>query len=429
MEINILTLGCSKNLVDSEKLAYQLKRNGYSLSHNAEFFTDVVIINTCGFILDAKTESIESILRYSEAKKQGFISQLFVMGCLSERYKTSLKAEIPEVDAFFGVDEWPKIINTLHGRYYSDQLHNRVTQDPSHYNYLKISEGCNRSCAFCAIPSIRGKQVSLPIEELVKEAEELSGQGTKELILIAQELTSYGTDIYNRRALPELLESLAGKGLFEWIRLHYAYPDAYPVKEIIELMRKYPEICKYLDIPVQHADNRILKKMRRSHTSEDIERIIEQFRSAFPEIAIRSSLITGFPGETEAEHEHVLEFIEKIRFDRLGVFTYSHEEGTPAYSMHDSVSDEIKDRRKEELLNVQERISLEKNIERIGQKVKVLIDYREGEFFCGRTEFDSPEIDNQVLIPAENQGIKPGEFYYVKIFDALEFDVYGNLVE
>jgi ribosomal protein S12 methylthiotransferase len=428
MTINLVTLGCSKNLVDSEKLLYQLEENGHTVMHNAEEYTDGLIINTCGFILDAKAESIETILQYTEAKKAGFIEKIVVMGCLSERYRDSLRAEIPEVDGFFGVHEIPEIVSSFNGDYFADKLYRRITQTPGHYSYLKISEGCNRACAFCAIPLIRGKQVSIQIEDLVKEAQELANKGSRELILIAQELTSYGTDIYRYKALPELLEQLVSIKEIEWIRLHYAYPDGFPSDEIITLMKKYPKICRYLDIPVQHASDKILKQMKRGHTRKDIEDIITKFRQAIPDVSVRTTVITGFPGETEKDFEILKEFVQKIRFDRLGAFAYSHEEGTTAYALKDNVPDDVKNSRMEELLNLQQTISLEINQSKIGKIMKVLVDRREGEFYIGRTEFDSPEVDNEVLIPAEKKILKRGNFYEVEIFDAIEYDLYGRLI-
>ncbi len=403
-----------------------MKKNGHEVYHNAEEYTDGVIINTCGFILDAKTESIETILQYIQAKKEGFIDKVVVMGCLSERYRESLKREIPEVDALFGVNDFKEIADFFRADFYPDQLHKRIGQAPSHYAYLKISEGCNRNCAFCAIPSIRGKQVSLPVESLVREARELAGKGAKELILIAQELTSYGMDIYGRKALPELLSELVKIDSFEWIRLHYLYPDSFPADEIIDLMKHYPKICRYLDIPVQHASDNILKKMRRGHTRKDIEDIIQKFRREIPEISVRTTVITGFPGESPEDFRELSQFVREMNFDRLGVFSYSHEEGTPAFSFEDDVPQEEKLRRMEEIMRIQEGISLRKNIGKIGAKFKVLIDGREGEFYIGRSEFDSPEIDNEVLIPVEGRKLHIGEFYVVKIFDAIEYDLYGR---
>ena len=427
MTINLITLGCSKNLVDSEKLLYQLRKSGHEVYHNAETYTDGIIINTCAFILDAKTESIETILEYTRAKKEGLIEKIAVMGCLSERYRESLKAEIPEVDAFFGVSEFKEITGFFDGKYYEGQLFKRIVSTPSHYTYLKISEGCSRKCAFCAIPSIRGKQVSLPIDHLLKEAQELAAGGAKELILIAQELSNYGLDIYKKKALPELLEELVKIDAFQWIRLHYIYPDNFPTDEIIELMVKHPKICKYLDIPVQHASDHVLRRMRRGHSRKDVEQIVARFREAIPEIAVRTTVITGFPGETQQEYQELKDFVKKMQFDRLGVFAYSHEEGTPANEMKDDVTDRVKNERMDEILHIQEKISLQHNIEKKKKNFKVLIDRKEGEFYVGRTEFDSPEVDNEVLIPAEGEELRRGEFYEVEIFDAIEFDLFGRV--
>lgn len=427
MTINIVTLGCSKNLVDSEKLLYQLIRNGHEIRHNSNEYSDVVIINTCGFILDAKQESIETILEYLDAKERGFISKVIVMGCLSERYKGSLQKELPEADGFFGVNEHREILKAIESEYFTDKLYKRSLQTPSHYAYLKISEGCNRKCAFCAIPGIRGKQISLSIPDLILEAKELADKGVKELILISQELTSYGTDIYRRKALPELLEELVKIEGFEWIRLHYTYPLGFPADEVVRLMKHFPKICRYLDIPVQHISDRVLKLMNRGHGAAEIYDIIRKFREALPEVAVRTTIISGFPGETESDHELLKEFVRKQAFDRLGVFTYSHEEGTAAYNLKDDVSPETKQRRMEELLEIQQGISLERNLSKIDEVYKVLVDRKEGEFYVGRTEFDSPEVDNEVLISEDSGMIVPGNFYSIRITDATEFDLYGRL--
>jgi ribosomal protein S12 methylthiotransferase len=431
MTINIITLGCSKNLVDSERLLFQLRENGHVISHNSNEFSDCVIINTCGFILDAKTESVESILSYAEAKKSGYIKKLIVMGCLSERYKESLTNEIPEVDGFFGVSEPDKILQLLEIDFKSKYHLYRVMTTPSHYAYLKIAEGCNRSCAFCAIPGIRGKQVSIPIDELVAEARRLTSDGVKEILLIAQELTSYGFDIYKKNMLPELLKELVKIEGIEWIRMHYNYPSGFPADEIIELMKKHPKICRYLDIPVQHANDNILKAMKRHHSKQDVVDIIGKFRKEIPDISVRSTIITGFPGEGKSEYAELLSFVKQIKFDRLGAFTYSHEEGTPAYrKFKDTVSARTKKKRLEELLSVQEEISLKNNHSFVGTIQKVIIDGIEGEFYIGRTQFDSPEVDNEVLIPSEQSGLlQIGEFYQVEIFDAIEFDLYGKVAQ
>ena len=429
MTINLITLGCSKNLVDSEKLLYQLQRNGHQIFHNSNDYTDIVIINTCGFILDAKTESVETILSILDAKSQGFIEKVIVMGCLSERYKESLTEEMPEVDGFFGVYDHEKILAEIDSKYYEGELYKRSLQTPSHYAYLKIAEGCNRNCAFCAIPGIRGKQRSVSIDELVKEARDLANKGVKEIILIAQELTSYGMDIYKRKALTDLISELVKIEDLKWIRLHYTYPSGFPVDEIIDLMKKHRKICRYLDIPVQHISNRILKSMNRGHGAEEIYEIIEKFRTELPDVAVRTTIITGFPGEKEIDFQELKAFVSEMKFDRLGVFTYSHEEDTPAFSLKDDVPEKVKIQRMDELMSLQEKISAEKNQERIGNTLPVLIDSKEGEFYIGRTEYDSPEVDNEVLIAAEDKNLSIGEFYQVEISDATEFDLYGKVRE
>jgi ribosomal protein S12 methylthiotransferase len=427
--LNIITLGCSKNLVDSEKLLLQFDENGFITSHNSAEFTDVVIINTCGFILDAKNESIETILSYAQAKKQGFIRKLIVTGCLSQRYAESLKKEIPEVDAFFGVNQEKEIINALGGNYHAGMLNQRILTTLSHYAFLKVAEGCNRSCAFCAIPAIRGKQVSVPIEDLVSEAKFLISKGVKELILIAQDLTSYGTDLYKKKYLGTLLRELDQLDGLDWIRLHYNYPMGFPSDEIIPLMKNSNKICKYLDIPIQHISDKILHNMNRGHGRKEIEEVIGGFRKEIPGVAIRTTLITGFPGETQQEFQELYDYVEKTRFDRLGVFTYSEEDDTPAANnQKDNIPEKIKEERKNQIMSLQESISLEKNLEKIGNEYKVLIDSIEGEFYVGRTEHDSPEIDNEVLINRSTADLKPGDFCQVRIFDAQEFDLYAEVI-
>lgn len=427
MTINLVTLGCSKNLVDSEKLLHQLQKNGHEIQHNSNEYTDIVIVNTCGFILDAKTESIESILSFLEAKKQGFIDKVIVMGCLSERYKSDLQKEMPDVDGIFGVNDLAEILASIESRYYEGELYKRSLQTAPHYAYLKISEGCNRNCAFCAIPGIRGKQKSISIPDLLKEANDLAQKGVKEILLIAQELTSYGTDIYGRKALTELLEELVKIESIEWIRFHYIYPSGFPADEMINLMKKHQKICRYLDIPVQHISDKILKSMGRNHGSAEVFEIIDKFKTALPDVVIRTTLISGFPGETKEDFNALKDFIQEIKFDRLGVFTYSHEEDTPAYKLDDNIPFELKTERMEELLSIQESISLDNNQKRVGNSYKVIIDALEGEFYVGRTEFDSPEVDNEVLIAAADAKLKIGEFYDVKIFDATEFDLFGKV--
>lgn len=430
MKINLITLGCFKNLVDSERIIHQIERNGHTVLHNADEFTEAVIINTCGFILDAKTESIENILRIAEAKKMGLVKKIIVMGCLSQRYSESMKEEMPEIDSFYGVNDHEAILADLESKYYAGELHQRSLLTPTHYAYLKIAEGCNRNCAFCAIPSIRGKQISVSIPELLKEAEELTKKGVKEVILIAQDLTSYGTDIYGKKALPQLIEELVKIKDIQWLRLHYTYPHQFPADEIIQLMKDHPKICKYLDIPVQHISDSVLSNMNRGHGSKEVMEIIEKFRKEIPEIAVRTTLIAGFPGETAKDFNSLKELVKEVKFDRLGVFTYSHEEGTPAYDkFKDNVPNKLKVSRMEELLELQEGISFENNQLKLNKIFKVLIDDQEGEFYIGRTEFDSPEVDNDVLIATDSAELMIGEFYEVEIYDATEFDLYGRVVE
>ncbi len=427
--LNVVTLGCSKNLVDSEKLLRQFEENGFIASHNSTEFTDVVIINTCGFILDAKNESIETILSYAEAKKKGFIRKLIVTGCLSQRYSDSLKKEIPEVDAYFGVNQDKDILSALGGNYHAGLINQRILTTPSHYAFLKVAEGCNRNCAFCAIPSIRGRQVSIPVEDLIKESQALISGGVKELILIAQDLTSYGTDLYKKKYLGTLLEKLNGLSELEWIRLHYNYPLGFPADEIIPLMKNNEKICNYLDIPIQHISDKVLSAMNRGHGRKEIEEIINGFRKDIPEVSLRTTIITGFPGETDKDFQELYDYIEQTKFDRLGAFTYSEEEDTPAAAkLKDNIPQKVKDERLNLIMDLQQSISLEKNLAKIGKEYKVLIDSVEGEFYIGRTEHDSPEIDNEVLINRKSAVLKPGDFCRVKIFDAQEFDLYAEVV-
>jgi ribosomal protein S12 methylthiotransferase len=427
MTIHLVTLGCSKNLVDSEHLLAQFRAAGHRVIHDSPVTeADVAIINTCGFILDAKQESIDTILEYIRFKEEGRLQKLFVMGCLSERYRNELMEELPEVDGFFGVWDWPKILESTGSRLETSLLTDRMVTTPAHYAYLKISEGCNRSCAFCAIPGIRGPQRSLSIDTLVEESTRLAGKGVRELILIAQDLTGYGTDLYRRHALPGLLKELVGIHGVEWIRLHYAYPAGFPGK-VIEMMASEEKICNYMDMPIQHINDGILHAMGRRHTRKHLEILLNRFRSEVPDMALRTTLVTGFPGETEDAFIELLEFIRAFRFDRVGVFPYSHEEGTPAYgSLRDSIPERIKMARAEKIMEVQQEISLELNQERIGRTYKVLIDRKEGEYYIGRTQYDSPEVDNEVLIPVE-QTLRPGEFYQVNITGAEAFDLYGRV--
>lgn len=429
MIVNILTLGCSKNLVDSEHLLAQFRASGYKVLHNAyDTPAEVVIINTCGFILDAKEESVDSILSYIEEKRSGRLRKLFVMGCLSERYREDLTKEMPEVDGFFGVWEMPAILEAMGSKLDQRLLHERVLTTPAHYAYLKISEGCNRSCAFCAIPGIRGAQQSISIEDLVKESKVLVNKGVKELILIAQDLTNYGIDLYGKRALPELLKELVKIENLEWIRLHYAYPTGFP-EEVIDLMASEEKICNYMDIPIQHVNNKILSAMGRGHDRAKLERLLQLFRKQIPDVALRTTVLTGFPGETEEAFSELLNFIKVFRFERLGVFPYSHEEDTPAYkNFEDLIAGKVKSDRAGAVMELQQAISLQLNEEKIGKIFKVLIDRSEEGFFVGRTQYDSPEVDNEVLV-ADDQQLSIGHFYQVKITGAGEFDLYGVVVE
>ena len=429
LKINILTLGCSKNTYDSEQLATLLNKNNAKvefIDNPSQATGDAIIINTCGFILDAKEESISAILDAIEAKQQGQVNKVFAMGCLVERYKKELTDEMAdEVDGFFGVNDLPEILKSL-GLDPKKELHGeRLLSTPSHFAFLKISEGCDRTCAFCAIPLIRGKHKSQPFEQIIEQAKYLYSIGVKELILIAQDTTYYGIDLYGRQRLPELLEQLAKIG-FPWIRLHYAYPTSFPM-EVLEIMKNYPNIVHYLDIPFQHISDKMLSLMRRGHTSKDIYRIIEAFRKEIPDIAIRTAFIVGHPGEEEEDFRELKNFIEEMKFDRLGVFTYSHEENTYAWEHYqDEIDEETKHQRAAELMALQQNISLEKNQRKIGTTQKVLIDRREGNYFIGRTQYDSPEIDNEVLVEARHD-IKVGQFYDVRIYDAVEFDLFGVL--
>lgn len=427
-KVNVITLGCSKNLFDSEVTMTQLKANGFEVEHEAkQDDSEIVIINTCGFIDNAKDESISTILRYVEAKKDGQVDKLYVTGCLSERYKEGLEGEINEVDAFFGTRELPKLLKTLNADYKHELIGERIITTPSHYAFLKISEGCDRKCAFCAIPLMRGNHISTSIEDLVIQAKNLAKQGVKELILIAQELTFYGLDIYGERRLPELLRELSKVEGIEWIRLHYAYPTGFPM-EIIHEMKSNPKVCNYLDIPLQHASDNMLKAMKRGATREKTTQLINEARALIPNIAIRTTFIVGFPGETRDDIEEMKEWIQEMQFDRLGVFTYSHEEDTTAFELEDDVSEEEKQARAQEIMDVQQSISLSLNQQKVGKTLKVLFDRVEGDYFVGRTEYDSPEVDNEVLVNKKNNFIRIGDFAEVKIIDADDFDLYGELI-
>jgi ribosomal protein S12 methylthiotransferase len=427
--INVVTLGCSKNVYDSEVLMGQLRANGKEVTHEAPAHKEgnIIVINTCGFIDNAKEESVNTILSYVDKKEQGLVDKVFVTGCLSERYKPDLIKEIPDVDQYFGTTELPLLLKALGADYKHELLGERLTTTPKNYAYLKISEGCDRPCSFCAIPLMRGKHVSQPIEKLVKEAQGLAKNGVKELILIAQDLTYYGLDIYKKRNLAELLENLVKVEGIEWIRLHYAFPTGFPM-DVLELMKREPKICNYLDIPLQHISDNILKSMRRGTTYEKTTNLIKEFRAMVPEMGIRTTLIVGYPGETEEDFQILKNWVEQMRFERLGCFTYSHEENTHAYNLVDDVPQEVKQQRANEIMEIQSQISWELNQEKIGKTFKCVIDRKEGPYFVGRTEFDSPDVDNEVLIDASKHYLKTGEFVNIKITDAAEFDLYGEPV-
>ena len=418
--INVVTLGCSKNTYDSEVLMGQLEANGKEVVHEGE--GEVVVVNTCGFIANAKEESVNTILEYARKKEEGQIEQLFVTGCLSERYKPDLEKEIAEVDAFFGTRDLPQLLQALGADYKHELIGERRTATPAHYAYLKIAEGCDRPCSFCAIPLMRGKHRSTPKEELVKEAQKLAAKGVKELILIAQDLTYYGLDIYKKRALAELLEMLAQVEGIEWIRLHYAFPTGFPM-DVLELMKKEPKICNYLDIPLQHIADSVLKSMRRGTTQEKTTRLLEQFRESVPEMAIRTTLIVGYPGETEEDFQTLYDWVREMRFERLGCFTYSHEEDTHAYNLEDDVPEEVKLERANAIMELQSGISWELNQKHIGKTYRCLIDRKEGNYFVGRTEFDSPEVDNEVLVEASKYFLRIGSFADLTIVSASDFDL------
>lgn len=428
-KVNIVTLGCSKNLVDSEVMLTQLKGNGIDAKHEElQDDSNVIIVNTCGFIDNAKQESIDTILHYAEQKEEGNIDKLYVTGCLSQRYKDDLEQEIPEVDAFFGTLELPALLKRFNADYKHELVGERITTTLNHYAYLKIAEGCDRPCSFCAIPVMRGKHVSKPIEELVKETTNLVKNGTKEIMLIAQDLTFYGLDLYKKRALADLLEKLSDIEGLKWIRLHYAYPAGFPM-DVLKVMRERDNICNYLDIPLQHGSSDVLKIMRRGIDREKTEELVNKIREEVPGIAIRTTLIAGHPGETDEAFEEMYDFVEKMRFDRLGIFTYSHEEHTHAYSMEDIIPQELKDERANAIMSLQQGISLELNEAKIGKTFLTLIDRKEGNNYYGRTEFDSPEVDNEVIIDATEHYLSVGSFVNVKIDSAGEFDLYGTPVE
>ena len=427
-KINVVTLGCSKNVYDSEVLMGQLKASGKEVTHEAlNDEANIVVINTCGFINNAKEESVNTILEYVDKKEQGLVDKIFVTGCLSERYKPDLESEIPDVDQYFGTTDLPLLLKALGADYKHELLGERLTTTPKNYAYLKISEGCDRPCSFCAIPLMRGKHVSQPIEKLVKEAEGLARDGVKELILIAQDLTYYGLDLYKKRNLAELLEQLVKVDGIEWIRLHYAFPTGFPM-DVLELMKREPKICNYLDIPLQHIADNVLKSMRRGTTYAKTTQLLKDFRAAVPEMTIRTTLIVGYPGETEEDFEILKNWVREMRFERLGCFTYSHEENTHAYLLEDDVPQDVKQNRANEIMDIQAQISWELNQEKIGQTFRCIIDRKEGNHFVARTEFDSPDVDNEVLIDATQHYVKVGEFTDIEIYDATEFDLYGTPV-
>ncbi|TDB60457.1 30S ribosomal protein S12 methylthiotransferase RimO [Arundinibacter roseus] len=426
-KVNIVTLGCSKNLVDSEVLYTQLKGNGYRVAHESKKDdAQIVVINTCGFIDGAKEESIDTILRYVEAKEAGVVDKVYVTGCLSHRYKDELSVEIPTVDAWFGTNELPRLLKTLKADYKHELVGERLLTTPTHYAYLKIAEGCDRPCSFCAIPLMRGGHVSRSIDELITEAKSLARRGTKELILIAQDLTYYGLDLYKKRNLADLLSRLSDVEGIDWIRLQYAYPSGFPL-DVLDVMRERPNICNYLDMPLQAGSTELLKVMRRGITREKTEDLIHTIREKVPGISLRTTLIVGHPGETEDFFDETYEFVEKMRFDRLGVFQYSHEENTHSHSFVDDVPTEVKQERADTIMELQQGISQELNQQKLGQTYRVLFDRKEGGYFIGRTEADSPEVDNEVLIPATSY-VRIGDFAQVKITSAEEFDLYGELV-
>ena len=427
--IDIITLGCSKNLVDSEHLMRQLEAVGYKVTHDAEHPKgQIAVINTCGFIGDAKEESINMILEFAQAKEQGDLERLYVMGCLSERYLKELSVEIPQVDKFYGKFDWKNLLADL-GKVYHEELRNeRTLTTPKHYAYLKISEGCDRKCSYCAIPIITGRHVSRPMEEILDEVKYLVAKGVKELQIIAQELTYYGVDLYKKQMLPELIERIAEIDGVEWIRLHYAYPAHFP-KELFRVMREHDNVCKYMDIALQHISDNMLEKMRRHVTKEDTYKLIEEFRKEVPGIHLRTTLMVGHPGETEADFEELKDFVRKARFDRMGAFAYSEEEGTySAANYEDSIPQEVKEKRLDELMAIQQGISAELSAAKVGQIMKVIIDRIEGDYYIGRTEFDSPEVDPEVLIEKQDKELEIGCFYNVRILSSDDFDLFGEIV-
>ncbi|RZP04367.1 MAG: 30S ribosomal protein S12 methylthiotransferase RimO [Flavobacteriales bacterium] len=424
-KINVVTLGCSKNVYDSEVLMGQLKANNKDVVHEDK--GNIVVINTCGFIANAKEESINTILDYVQKKQDGSVDKVFVTGCLSERYKPDLQKEIPDVDQYFGTTELPNLLRALEADYKHELIGERLTTTPKNYAYLKIAEGCDRPCSFCAIPLMRGKHKSTPIEELVIEAEKLAANGVKEIILIAQDLTYYGLDIYKKRNLAELLKELIKVEGIDWIRLHYAFPTGFPL-DVLEVMRNEPKVCNYIDIPLQHISDSVLKSMKRGFGKEKINRLLKDFRERVPGMAIRTTLIVGYPGETEENFQELKQWVTDMRFERLGCFTYSHEENTTAYLLEDDVPEKVKIQRANEIMEIQSQISWELNQEKIDKEFKVIIDRKEGNYFIGRTQFDSPDVDNEVLINAKKSYIRSGDFATVKITSAEDFDLYAEVI-
>ncbi len=427
-KINIITLGCAKNLVDSEVLMTQLKGNKKEVFHQREDINpDIVIINTCGFIDKAKQESIDTILNYAKVKEEGLIKKLFVTGCLSERYKEDLISDIPEVDGFYGTGDLPELLKNFEAKYRNELLGDRIITTDSHYAYLKISEGCDRPCSFCAIPIMRGRHISKPIDQIIIEAKNLVNNGVREIMLIAQDSTYYGIDIYKKRAMSELLKKLSDINGLDWIRIHYAYPSGFPM-DIVKVMRDRENICNYLDIPLQHGSTRMLKIMRRGITREKTDDLIKNIRDINPDITIRTTLIAGHPGETDHDFEEMYEFVERSRFDRLGIFTYSHEEGTTSHKLEDDVPEQLKRSRSNKIMALQQKISAEKNKNKIGSEVNVLIDRVDSNNYYGRTEQDSPEVDNEVIIPSKEMHLRVGDFYKVIITDSKEYDLIGKIL-
>ncbi len=425
-KINVVTLGCSKNIYDSEILMGQLKANGKNVVHeDVNDEGNIVVINTCGFIGKAKEESIDTILHYAKRKEAGEIDKVFVSGCLSERYKPDLEKEIPNVDQYFGTHDLPNLLKVLEADYKHELIGERLTTTPKHYAYLKIAEGCDRPCSFCAIPLMRGKHRSTPIEDIIIEATKLASKGIKEIMLIAQDLTYYGLDIYKKRALAELLLALVKVDGIEWIRLHYAFPSGFPM-DVLKVMKDEPKVCNYLDIPLQHINTELLKSMKRGTTHEKTTSLIHKFRESVPQMAIRTTLIVGYPGETEEMFQELKDWVEEMRFERLGVFEYSHEENTGAYVLEDNVPDEVKFKRVNEIMEAQSQISWELNQQKIGKTFRCLFDRKDGEYFYGRTEYDSPDVDNDVLVDAKEHYIKIGEFIDIKIHEAGDYDLYGR---